>query len=133
MGIMAKHIGKWVRAESWGENRAIKVLRLVSDHSFRGRRLDGYESSYDRADGANPWVVVSQKKGGSMAKFETFWILWQPASHLPPTRRFPTKREAQEVAEAMTKKHNREFYVMKADGLCELAAPPVKWSDARAN
>lgn len=137
MRITREHIGKMVRAESWEKNQAIQVVGMVDDSTFKARLSDGTtRSTYDRNDGYNPWVLIGKadkKKGGIMAKFETFWILWQPASHLPPTVRFTTKREAQAAAEIMTKKHNREFYVMKADGLCELAAPPVKWSDARAN
>lgn len=64
-------------------------------------------------------------------KFEPFYILWQPMSHLPPTRKFTDRKEAFEVAEYMTRKHKVDFFVMKSYGHCAPSEMPVKWQVAK--
>ena len=125
MKISEEHIGKLVRARSWSDDQAVKVLQ-VGINNFRGRRSSGEVTSFDRDDGANPWVRVP----GTTIKpgfFENFYILWQPESDLPPKVKFYDRDEAQRAADLMAKKHNAPFYVMKADALCQLARPLTDW------
>lgn len=76
--------------------------------------------------------IERKKTGGkTVRKFETFWILWQPDHDSPPVVRFTTKKEAQEAAEVMTLRHKVEFYVMRADAVCQISAPPIKWANAK--
>lgn len=42
----------------------------------------------------------------------TFWILWNPASDLPPRVKFTTLDEARKGALAMARKHGGTFHVM---------------------
>jgi hypothetical protein len=59
------------------------------------------------------------------AKLPKFWILWGPASHKPPTKRFHSRKHAEDVAEIMVNKHGGEFYVMESSTLHKKATPPV--------
>lgn len=85
-------------------------------------------------EGQKVHVCPIERKGkreNTMAKFKTFWILWQPGSSLPPTVRFVTKAAAQDAAEVMTSKLKVEFYVMRAEAVCQISEPPIKWSSAK--
>lgn len=128
MLITKEHIGSFVKARSWPFENRIQVLSVKSGSfsaSRRGKRCGGFTCQ----DGSNPWELVSAPKETpvSQPKFETFYILWQPVSHLPPTRKFTDRKEAYEVAEYMTRKHKVDFYVMKAHGHCIVAEAPIQW------
>lgn len=46
---------------------------------------------------------------------KTFWLLWNPEGHTPPTKRFSTYDEAARVAEAMQKRIGLgTMYILKA-------------------
>ncbi len=51
--------------------------------------------------------------------FETFYILWNPVSQLPPTVRFDSLEEARQAATVMALRHREQFYVMKSEMLFE--------------
>lgn len=53
---------------------------------------------------------------------ESFWILWNPASNIPPSVRFYSKDEALRVAKDMASKHRCRFYVVRAEDFME--SPP---------
>ena len=49
----------------------------------------------------------------------TFYIVWGPASDLPPRRRFDTYQQAAEVAVKMTERYHQPFYVMQAKAVAD--------------
>lgn len=51
--------------------------------------------------------------------FETFYILWNPVSQLPPTVQFDSLEEARQAATVMALRHREQFYVMKSEMLFE--------------
>lgn len=56
------------------------------------------------------------------------FILWCPTSKLPPTRRFKTEAQAQEVAEAMAKRDpGSEFIVCELRGSCVVPPAAPVW------
>lgn len=47
-----------------------------------------------------------------------FYIIWEPTSSRPPTRRFYSEEQAYDVAEKMAERHpGKKFFVLKAIGV----------------
>lgn len=117
MRIERKHIGKIVRAESWRAGQTVKVIAMKNPRAFKGQHSNGSVGEFDRADGMNPWFIVSPvpKKTAADEREQKFYILWNPAGQTPPTVRFPTYDEAAKIAESMQKRIGLgTMYVMEA-------------------
>jgi hypothetical protein len=118
MILTKEHIGLRVKRE--GEFPVDGVLLGID--KFNCAQIKGSPSKVWTADDSlGEWKVFSKK-------LTAFFILWCPTSSLPPTRRFDTQKEAEEVAESMVKKHSAQFYVLRAVGSCNIEPQPkLKW------
>lgn len=54
-----------------------------------------------------------------------FYLLWNPCSNLPPKIKFATRKEAEQVADDMARRHSQPFYVLRALSFHEVQALPV--------
>lgn len=58
---------------------------------------------------------------------QTFYILWNPQGHTPPTTRFESYEKAAEVAEAMQRRIGvGTMYIMKAEQSVSVTQK-IKW------
>lgn len=58
-----------------------------------------------------------------------FYVLWNPESPEPPRVTMDTEYEAREVAEAMARRHDGKFYIMRVVACVELVPAPVRVTD----
>lgn len=63
---------------------------------------------------------------------ERFWIVWNPKSSRPPTRRHYSEESARHEAERLARLHSgHEFIVLEA--VASVRAVDVQWTDYRTD
>lgn len=55
-----------------------------------------------------------------------FWLIWNPASNLPPKVQFVSEADADRAAAEMAERHGGVFYVCEARSRAERAYTPVR-------
>lgn len=133
MGDMADDIEGLYDAE---EFRAFVALRDRRCRYCNSGRLHWVKTNegwrlYHEDDVIHRCAIIRKNGEKPMTKLKTFWILWQPASDVPPRVRYDTKKAAQEAAEVMTARHQVEFYVLKTEALCQISVAPIKWTTTK--
>lgn len=132
MGDMADLISdEWDYSESIAKS---PTCRYCGQSNLRWAETNWGWRLYNGSKFHTCWRSQIKSKGEKlMTKFKSFWILWQPDCSLPPKVRFSSKRAAQDAAEVMTSKHKVEFYVMRAEAVCQICPTPIKWINAKEN